>query len=162
MVSWSTRTSGRPRLRSHSIAGASNLPVNTRVASIGTSRAGIHPPASSVVSKARDSPDPTKPSATAPRNAVVTSSANTFRSMVLNSTPTTPVEPRASARAAGSGPTYPRSSATASIRSRSSGDNLPGREKALDTVIRLTPTASAIVCSVTRLIPIGSLAPAHR
>ena len=64
--------------------------------------------------------------------------------------PTTPVEPLAKARAAGSGPAYPSSSAVARMRVRSSADSRAGRENALDTVIRLTPTASATVCNVTR------------
>ena len=66
--------------------------------------------------------------------------------------PTEPVRPRARARAAGSGPTYPSSSAAARIFARSSAHSWSGRENALDTVIRLTPTRSAIDWRVTLAI----------
>src|SRR4051812_14883498 len=64
-----------------------------------------------------------------------------------------PVVPRASARAAGSGPTYPSSVAVSRIRRRSLSESWSGRENAFDTVILLTPTRSAIVCRVTRGTP---------
>jgi len=38
------------------------------------------------------------------------------------------------------------------MRARSSSDSWSGREKAFDTVIRLTPSRSAIDCSVTFVI----------
>ena len=73
-----------------------------------------------------------------------------------------PVRPRARARAAGSGPTYPSLSAASRIRSRSSDESWSGRENALDTVIRLTPTRSAIDWSVTLAMgdPVSRVAPA--
>ena len=89
-------------------------------------------------------------SATAPKNAAAIGSRNAVPTDSVSSTPTAPVVPRASARADGSGPTYPRSAAAARIVRRISAESWSGRENALDTVIRLTPTRSAIVCSVTR------------
>ena len=89
-------------------------------------------------------------SATAPKNAAAMGSRNAVPIDSVSSTPTAPVVPRASARADGSGPTYPRSAAAARIVRRISAESWSGRENALDTVIRLTPTRSAIVCSVTR------------
>ena len=67
--------------------------------------------------------------------------------------PIAPVVPRASARAAGSGPTYPSFFAASRIVCRIAAESWSGREKALDTVILLTPTWSAIVCRVTRATP---------
>ena len=64
--------------------------------------------------------------------------------------PIAPVVPRASARAAGSGPTYPSLVAASRIFCRIAAESWSGRENALDTVILLTPTWSAIVCRVTR------------
>ncbi len=65
------------------------------------------------------------------------------------------VVPRARLRAAGSGPAYPSFLAASRIVCRIEAESWSGREKALDTVIRLTPTWSAIVCKVTRATPPG-------
>ena len=89
-------------------------------------------------------------SATEPKNSAAMGSRNAAAGDWVNRTPTVPDDPRARMRAAGSGPTYPSSSAVARIVSRSSAESWSGRENALETVIRLTPTRSAIVWSVTR------------
>ena len=101
-------------------------------------------------------------SAMAPRKPVATSSVKAWVSDLVIRTPTEPAVPRARARAAGSGPTYPSSAAAASTFSRSSAESWSGREKALDTVIRLTPTLSATVCRVTRATGVTLGAPPRR
>src|SRR5689334_25333874 len=76
--------------------------------------------------------------------------------------PMAPVVPRARARAAGSGPTYPSFLAASRIRWRIASESWSGRENALDTVILLTPTWSAIVCRVTRATPLRLVGVATR
>ena len=73
-----------------------------------------------------------------------TGSRNASPKVSVSSSPTVPDLPRASARALGSGPAYPSSLAVCRIVARSDSDSLCGRLKALETVIRLTPTASAM------------------
>src|SRR6478609_3729199 len=117
--------------------------------STATSRAGRKSPWSPAVSRVRARPCREASSETEARNSADTASSNAWLRLPLSSRPIDPVRPRASARAAGSGPTYPSSSAAARIRSRSSAESWSGRENAFDTVIRLTPTRSAIDWRVT-------------
>jgi hypothetical protein len=70
-----------------------------------TSRAGTMSPSSEEVSSVSESPVGASSSAIAPRKPVATRSVNAKRSEWVNTTPTAPVLPLASARAAGSGPT---------------------------------------------------------
>ena len=87
-------------------------------------------------------------------NSTAAGSLNASVSGASRITPMLPVRPRDSARACGSGPPYPSSCALASTRSRSSGESWSGRLNALDTVIRETLSAAAMVASVGRVLVI--------
>ena len=142
--SWSTVSSGSSRRRSHSTSGEPGSLTCTSAPSIGTSRAGTTSPPTPATIRVSASPWSERASATATRNSVPTASRTLSPSRPVTSRPTVPVRPRARARAAGSGPAYPCFSAVARMRVRRSALSFSGREKALETVIRLTPTSSAI------------------
>lgn len=106
---WSTYTSGSLRRRSQSTAGEWLSHEYTSAPSIGTSRAGSRSGSAAVPLTVDDnsvSARPFAPSscAIAPRNNAATSSVNAYSSESVSNTPTAPVVPFASARAAGSGP----------------------------------------------------------
>src|SRR6478609_1995253 len=102
-----------------------------------------------VATRVRASERSARASPTATRNSVDTGSRNASPRVSVSNSPTVPDRPRARARALGSGPPYPSSVAVSRIVARSVCESLCGRLKALETVIRLTPTASATSWSVT-------------